>query len=100
MSTQHLVLVVQEHHRIVIESHPVTIWPTDGLFAVDNNGAMHVTTVDLEDIGDGLGTGANWLCMLDDADNLVANTAPTIVDLIFEHIDALYKEAPQVIYDL
>lgn len=37
---------------------------------------------------------------LHDADDLVADAAPAVVDLIFENVDALDEERPRVIYDL
>ena len=54
-----------------------------------------------KDSSGGGGRGGGYsTSTLDDADNLVANAAPAVVDLLFEDVDTLDEECSRVVYDL
>jgi hypothetical protein len=105
---QHLALVVQQHRRVVVEAHQPTVGPSHGLPTPHDDRASHVATSHLERVGNRLrtrartraGAGVDGPGALDDADDLVADAAPAVVDFVFEHVDALYEERARVVYYL
>ena len=95
---EHLTLVVEEHSGVVVETDEAAVRAADGLAGADDDGAADVALADLGRGGGGLasdGAGA-----LDDADDLVADAAPAVVDLLLEDVDALDEECSRVVYDL
>lgn len=95
---QHLALVVEEHGRVVIEADETAVRSADGLARAYDDSAADVSLADLGRGGGGLaGDGAG---ALDDADDLVADATPAVVDLLLEDVDALDEECPGVVYDL
>lgn len=97
---QQLALVVEQHRRVVIEAHPPSVRASDGLPGSDDDGAPHVAAADLEHVGNGLRAGGDGPGALYDADDLVADAAPAVVDFIFEHVDAFDEECARVVYYL
>lgn len=95
---QHLALVVEEHGRVVVETDEAAVWSANGLACAYDDSAADVALADLGRGGGGLaGDGARTL---DNADDLVADAAPAVVDLLLEDVDALDEECPRVVYDL
>ena len=89
---QHLALVVEEHGRVVVETDEAAVWSADGLARAHDDSAADVALADLGRGGGGLaGDGARTF---DDADDLVADAAPAVVDLLLEDVDALDEECP------
>ena len=93
---QHLALVVQQHRRVVVEPHTPSVRSPHGLSTPHDDRASHVTPSHLERVRDGLRARAGASTgprgygprAFHDADNLVADAAPAVVDLVFEHVDA------------
>ena len=95
---QHLALVVEEHGRVVVETDEAAVWSADGLARAHDDSAADVALADLRRGGGGLTRdGARTF---DDTDDLVADAAPAVVDLLLEDVDALDEECPRVVYDL
>ena len=87
---QHLALVVQQHGGIIVEPDEAAIWPADSLPCAHDDSTADVALADLGGGGrclarDGPGT-------LHDADNLVADATPAVVDLLLQDVDALDEE--------
>ena len=106
---QHFALIVQQHRRIVVETHPTTVGSPYGFPTAHDDRASQVATSYLERVGDGLcaracstrtGTGVDGFSALDDTDDLVADGSPAVVDFVFENVDALYEEGAIVVYYL
>jgi hypothetical protein len=97
---QQLALIVEQHRRVVVEAHPPSVRPSDGFLTSDDDGATHVAAADFEHVGNGLRAWGDGPGALYDADDLVAHGAPTVVDFIFEHVDALDEQCARVVYDL
>lgn len=105
---QHLALVVQQYRRVVVEPHQPTVRSSHGLSTPHDDGASHVTASHLERVRDGLRARARASTgprgygprAFHDADDLVADAAPTVVDLVFEHVDAFDEQRTRVVYDL
>ena len=96
---KHFALIVQENSSVVVESDEAAVWSSDCLPRPDDHGASDVAPAHFDSVACGRG-GSYWACAFYDADNLVADGAPTIVDLLPEDVDALDEECSRVVYDL
>ena len=105
---QHLALVVQQYRRVVVEPHQPSVRSSHGLSTPHDDGASHVTASHLERVRDGLRARARASTgprgygprAFHDADDLVADAAPAVVDLVFEHVDTFDEQRTRVVYDL
>lgn len=98
--SQHLPLVVQQHRRVVVEADEPAVRSADRLAGTDDDGASDVAPADLEGGGGQARAGGHRTCAFDDADDLVSDAPPAVVDFVFEHVDALDDERARVVYDL
>ena len=89
---KHLTLVVQEDGSIVVKTNETAVWPANGFPGADDDSTTNVSLADL--CGRGGCLARDWTGTLDDADDLVADGAPAVVDLLLEDVDALDEEGP------
>ena len=87
---QHLALVVQEDRGIVVEANVPAIWPAHGLLGSDDDSLAHVPPAHFYGIA--ALRSVNRPRTLHHADDLVADAAPAVVDLLLEYVDALDQE--------
>ena len=95
---QHLALVVEEHSGVVVEPDKAAVWPADGLARADDDSAADVALADPGRRGRGL--ARDGASAFDDTDDLVADAAPAVVDLLLEDVDALDEEGAGVVDNL
>lgn len=95
---KHFALVVQEHGSVVVEPDEAAVWSSDCFPCPDDHGASDVSPAHLDSIASC--GGRDWACAFYDADDLVSNRTPAVVDLLLEDVDALDQERSRVVYDL
>jgi hypothetical protein len=97
---QHFSFVVQQNRGIVVESDKPSIRSPDRFPSADNHGASDIPTSDFDSGSRSLHGCRNGTRGFNDANYLVANGAPAVVNFLFENVDTFDEQCARVIYDL
>lgn len=87
---KHFTLVVQKHSSIIVEPDESAIWPADGFPRADDDSAANAPLAHFCCRRRGL--ACYRTCSFYDTDDLVADGAPAVVDLLLEDVDTLDEE--------
>ena len=98
--SEHVSLVVQQNCGVVVKPNEPAVWSSNSLLGTDDDGATNVPLADFYSRTRRLSSSRYRSCAFHDADNFVTNTAPAVVDLLLENVDAFDQEGAGVVYDL
>lgn len=97
---QHLPLIVQQHRSIIIKSNKPAIWRPHRFFRPHDHRATYVASTNFDGGGRGCGEKGDGSGTLDDADNLIADSSPAVVDFVLEDVDTFDEQRSRVVDDL
>lgn len=98
--SKHLLLVIKEHTRVVIELDYPPIRSRPRLLRAYDESSPDVPLLHFHSCGRKECGCWDGPCAFYDADYLVADTAPAVVDFVLEDVHALNDKRTRVVYDL
>jgi hypothetical protein len=97
---QHLLLIIQKHHRVIVKPHESPIRPHHRSSRPHHNSPPHISSLDFLRSSHRKRSRGDRSGLLDDADDLVAHSRETVTYFVLEDIDALDEKGSSIINTL